>query len=147
MVDFFFKLCDIQRDLLILNWIKNYPHICLAYRLFKQYPRQNLSSLGNTVCPVQAVGLCEVCATSFYSLRVTQLTARCLCFLAARQRHHPAVQPAAGGLRQRQDSEEQQLQQICKIVFHFVTQVVLVRMCKPKCLPALCCFFYMCRCT
>lgn len=34
---------------------------------------------------------------------------------AACQRHHPAVQPAAGGLRKCQDSEEQQLQQICKV--------------------------------
>lgn len=45
---------------------------------------------------------------------VTSLTAHCLCLFAARQRNHPAVQPAAWGIRQRQDCEEQQLQQICK---------------------------------
>lgn len=34
--------------------------------------------------------------------------------VTARQGHYPAVQPAAGGLWERQDRPEQQLQPICK---------------------------------
>lgn len=34
--------------------------------------------------------------------------------MTARQGHYPAVQPAPGGLRERQDRPEQQLQPICE---------------------------------
>lgn len=34
--------------------------------------------------------------------------------VTARQGHYPAVQPAPGGLRERQDRPEQQLQPICE---------------------------------
>lgn len=38
----------------------------------------------------------------------------CLFAVTARQGHYPAVEPAAGGLRQRQDRAEQQFQPICE---------------------------------
>ena len=48
---------------------------------------------------------------------------RCSCLpnfglsaVTARQGHHPAVQPAAGGLRECQDGPEQQLQPICEFL-------------------------------
>lgn len=92
-------------------------------RLLRQYPQSK--QLGKNCMSRPGCGSVWSVRYGFYSLWVTQLTARCLRFLAARQRHHSAVQPAAGGLRQRQDSEEQQLQQICKSVFHFVRQMSL----------------------
>lgn len=39
--------------------------------------------------------------------------------VTARQGNYPAVQPAAGGLRERQDCPQQQFQPICKSPPHF----------------------------